>query len=187
MSLVSPPSSNGWTIPLSHFLRICILLVLTNTHICTQWPQNFLVLFDIWVFQIRKILCWFQICGNNWKKVHPEKVRSQILLQVSSIEEKLRFFTLFLAITFLLANFSHFSKQFWNQRKILRCFDTHIHILQRKSFYVIIALFQNFKARFARNSSKFWKTLKSLYPTTHTWLDFIKSMEPNISCLHGLL
>ncbi len=25
---------------LSHFLRICILLVLTYTHICTQWPQK---------------------------------------------------------------------------------------------------------------------------------------------------
>jgi hypothetical protein len=41
----------------------------------------------------------------------------------------------------LLANFSHFSQQFRNQHKILRCFDTHIHILQRKGFYVILALF----------------------------------------------
>ncbi len=80
------------------------------------------------------------------KKVHPEKVLCQTLLQVSSIEEeKLRFFKLFLPITFLLANFSHFSQQFRNQRKILRCSNTHIQILQRKSFYVILALFFNFK------------------------------------------
>jgi hypothetical protein len=61
------------------------------------------------------------------KKVHPEKIICQTLLQVGSKEEeKLQFFTLFLATTFLLANFSHFSQQFRNQHKILRCFDTHI-------------------------------------------------------------
>jgi hypothetical protein len=90
------------------------------------------------------------------EKVHPEKVLCQTLLQNSSIEEKiLLFFTLFLAITFLLANFSHFSQQFRNQRKIMRCFDTHIKILQRKSFYVILALFWKFKAQFARIGSTF--------------------------------
>jgi hypothetical protein len=67
------------------------------------------------------------------KKVHSEKVLCQTLLQVSSIEEEnLRFFTLFLAITFLLADFSHFSQQFRNQRKILRCFDTHISNFAKK-------------------------------------------------------
>ena len=76
--------------------------------------------FGIWVFKIRRILRWFQICENNWKKVHPETFICEILLQVSSIEEEnLWFFTLFLAVTFLLANFSHFSQQFRNQRKIL--------------------------------------------------------------------
>jgi hypothetical protein len=56
-------------------------------------------------------------------------------LQVSSIEEdKLQFFTLLLPVTFLLANFWHFSQHFRNQRKILSCFDTHIQILLRKSF-----------------------------------------------------
>ena len=106
------------------------------THICTQWPQIFFLLFfGIWVFKIRGILRWFQICGNNRKKIHPEKVLCQTLLQVSSIEEEnLWFFTLFLAVTFLLANFSHFSQQFRNQHKILRCVDTHIQILWRKSF-----------------------------------------------------
>jgi hypothetical protein len=73
---------------------------------------------------------------------NPEKVFCQTLLQVTSIEEeKLQFFTLFLAVTFLLANFSHFSQQFQNKRKILRCLDTHIQIFQRKSFYVILPLF----------------------------------------------
>jgi hypothetical protein len=46
-----------------------------------------------------------------------------------------------LAITFLLANLSHFSQQFRNQRKILRILDTYIQILQRKSFYVTLTLF----------------------------------------------
>ncbi len=93
----------------------------------------------------------------------------------------------FLAITYLLANFSHFSQQFRNQRKILRCFDTHIQILQRKSFYVILALFETLKPdsqETAQNLEKcvvlkkclritfytykplsFFLTSKSLYPT----------------------
>jgi hypothetical protein len=123
-------------------------------------PNFFLFFFGIWVFKICRILRWFQICGNNRKKIHPEKVICQTLLQVCSMEEEnIWFSTLFLAVTFLLANFSHFSQQFRNQHKILRCFDNHIQILQEKSFFfVILALFWNFKARFARNGSKFWKT-----------------------------
>ncbi len=66
------------------------------------------------------------------KKVYLEKVICQKLVQVSSIEEyNLRFCTLLLpvAVTFLLANFLHFSQQIPNQRKIVSCFDTHIQIL----------------------------------------------------------
>ncbi len=59
-----------------------------------------------------------------------EKVICQKLVQVSSTEEdKLQFFTLILLVTFLLANFLHFSQQIPNQRNILSCFDTHIQIL----------------------------------------------------------
>ena len=79
---------------------------------------KFFCSFLLWVFKIRRILRWFLICGNNRKKIHPEKVICQTLLQVSSIEEKnLWFFTLVLAVTFLLAIFSRFSQQFWNQHK----------------------------------------------------------------------
>jgi hypothetical protein len=75
------------------------------------------------------------------EKKSTHKKFCQTLLQVSIEEEKLQFFTPFLAITFLLANFSHFSQQFLYQRKILRCFDTHTQILQRKRFSVIKAFF----------------------------------------------
>jgi hypothetical protein len=34
-----------------------------------------------------------------------------------------------LPVTFLLANFLHFSQQFRNQRKILSFLDTHIQVL----------------------------------------------------------
>jgi hypothetical protein len=79
--------------------------------------------------QKRRILRRFQIRGNNLKKMYLEKVICQKLTQVSSIKEnKLQFCTLLLPITFLVANFLHFSQQFRNQRKILSCFDTHIHI-----------------------------------------------------------
>jgi hypothetical protein len=64
------------------------------------------------------------------------KVICQELLQVSSIEEdKLQLaHYVCLTITFLLAYFSHFSQQFQNQRKILRCFDTHIQICMKQRF-----------------------------------------------------
>jgi hypothetical protein len=63
--------------------------------------------------------------------VHLEKVICQNLLQISSIEEENpQFCTLFLHVTFLLANFSHFSQQFRNQRKILHFFETRIQIFR---------------------------------------------------------
>jgi hypothetical protein len=62
--------------------------------------------------------------------VYLEKVICQKLLQVSSREEyKLQFYTLLLPVTFLLANFLHFSQQFRNQCKILNFLDTHIQVL----------------------------------------------------------
>ncbi len=128
---------------LSHFLQICILLVLRNTNICTQLPQNFFSSFLAYEYsKYAEFYADFKSVEIIGKKNHLENVLCQILLQVSSIkEEKLRFFTLFLAITFLVANFSHFSQQFRNHHKILRCFDIHIQILQRKSFDVILTLF----------------------------------------------
>ncbi len=90
-------------------------------------PKIFYFFFCIWVFKIRRISRWFQIHGNNWKKVYQEKVICQKSLQVSSIEEeRLQIFTLLMPITFLLVNFSHFSQQFQNQCKILRILDIQI-------------------------------------------------------------
>jgi hypothetical protein len=94
------------------------------------------------------LICMYSMTPNFFSSFLPYDIRNtqkkffaKTLLKVSRIEgEKLQFFTLFLAITFLLANFSHISQQFRNQHKILRCFDTHIQILQRKSFYFILAL-----------------------------------------------
>ncbi len=140
-------------------------------------PKICLFFFGIWVFKIGRILRWLQICGTNWKKVHQEKVSCQILLQVSSLEgENLRFFTFFFAITFLLANFSHFSQQFQNQRKILRFLYPYSNFAKKKSFYVILALFWNFKARFARNGSKIWK--KVFYKSVLELLFTPKIREP---------
>ncbi len=77
-----------------------------NTHICTPWPQSYYFFFNIWVSKKRRILRWFQIRGNNLKKVYLEKVICQKLVQVSGIEgDKLQFCTLLLPVTFLLANF----------------------------------------------------------------------------------
>jgi hypothetical protein len=57
----------------------------------------------------------------------------------------------------LVANFSHFSQLFRNQRKLLRCFDTHIQILQRKSFNVILALFETLKPDSQETAQNFEK------------------------------
>ncbi len=73
----------------------------------------FYLFFNICVSKKRRILRWFQIRGNNLKKVYLEKCICQKLLQVSSREEyKLQFWTLLLSVTFLLANFLHFLKSF---------------------------------------------------------------------------
>jgi hypothetical protein len=60
----------------------------------------------------------------------------------------------FFPYMFLLADLSHFSQQFRNQRKIVHCFDSHIQICLEKVLRSV-ALFGNFKAQFARNGSKF--------------------------------
>ena len=52
------------------------------------------------VFQLVKPFLANLQFGNNWKKVNPEKVICQKLLQVSSIEEdKLQFCKLLLPVT----------------------------------------------------------------------------------------
>ncbi len=48
-------------------------------------PKFFYFFFNIWVSKERRILRWFQIRGNNLKKMYLEKVIYQKLLQVSSI------------------------------------------------------------------------------------------------------
>ncbi len=48
-----------------------------NTYICTQWTQKKLFIFCIWISKIRRILSWFQIHCNNWKRVHSEKLFSK--------------------------------------------------------------------------------------------------------------
>ena len=105
------------------------------SYMYSMTPKFFYFFFNIWVSKKLRILRWFQISGNNLKKVYLEKVICQKLVQFRSIEEdKLKFCTLLLPVTFLLANFLHFTQQIPNQRKILSCFDTHIQILWRKSF-----------------------------------------------------
>jgi hypothetical protein len=105
------------------------------SYMYSMTPNIFYFFFNIWVSKKRRILSWFQIRGNNLKKVYLEKVFCQKLRQVSSIEEaKLQFCKLLLPVTFLLANFLHFYQQIPNQRKILSCFDNHIQILWRKNF-----------------------------------------------------
>ena len=105
------------------------------SYMYSMTPKFSFFILNIWVSIKCRILLWFQIRGNNLKKMCLEKVIRQKLVQVSSIEEdKLQFCTLLLPVPFLLANFLHFSQQIPNQRKILSYFDTNIQILWRKSF-----------------------------------------------------
>ena len=105
------------------------------SYMYSMTSKFFYFFFNIWVSKKRRILRWFQIRGNNLKKVSLEKVICQKLVQVSSIEDyKLQFCTLLLPVTFLLANFLHFSQQFRNQRKILSCFDTIFKFCEEKVF-----------------------------------------------------
>ena len=103
------------------------------SYMYSMTPKFFYFFFNIWVSKNAKFLRWFQIRKNNLKKVYIEKVICQKLIQVSSIEEyKLQFCTLLLPVTFLLANFLHFSQQFQNQRKILRCFEKYSNFVKKK-------------------------------------------------------
>ncbi len=105
------------------------------SYMYSMTPKFFKFFFWTLLSKIRRISRWFQICGKNWKKVHPEKVICKKLLQISSIEEENpKICTLFLPVTFLLPCFLHFSQQFRNQRKILHYFDTHLQILRIISF-----------------------------------------------------
>ncbi len=71
--------------------------------------------------------------------------------------------------------------------------NTHIQIMQRKSFYVILALFWNFKARFARNSNSlknvFYKSVLELL-FTHinplTPFIFLKNIKIAVPYCAGL-
>jgi hypothetical protein len=57
----------------SHLVKP-FLLVPKNTHLCNQCPQNLLYSFFAYVSKIRRVLRWFQIRENTWKKLHPEKL-----------------------------------------------------------------------------------------------------------------
>ncbi len=77
--------------------------------------------------------------SNPWKvgKSAPRKRYLQKFLQILQS---------FLSVTFLLAKFSHFSQQFRNHRKILRCFDTHSNFVKK------IRLYQHFFETLKPNS-----------------------------------
>ncbi len=102
---------------LSHFLRICIILFPKHTHICmySMTPKFFYFFFNIWVSKKRRIFTLNSNPWNNLKKVY-----------LSREDYKLQFCTLLLPVTFLLANFLHFSQQFRNRLKIQSFLDTHI-------------------------------------------------------------
>ena len=105
------------------------------SYMYSMTPKFFYFFFNIWVSKKSRILRWFQIRGNNLKKVYLEKVICQKLLQVSSRKEyKLQFCTFPLPVTFLLANFLHFSQQFRNQRKILSFFGSPYSNFVKKKF-----------------------------------------------------
>ncbi len=95
-----------------------------------------------------------------------------------------------MAVTFLLANFSHFSQQFQTQHKILRCFDTHIQILKIKSFSVILALFETLKPN-SQEMAQFEKRVlqKCLRITFYTFkpvnpFHFLKKHQNRCTLLH---
>ncbi len=74
--------------------------------------------------------------------MHAEKVICLKLLQINSMEEEnLQLFTLFLPVTFLLANVLHFFQQFRNQRKI----------------FVLIPIFKFCEKKFLGHISTFLK------------------------------
>ncbi len=113
----------------SHFLRNCILIVPRNTHTVYVFNDPKFFYISFFAYEYQKCVAFYADFKSVKiiEKVHPEKVICLKLLQVSIIkEDKLQFCTLFLPKAFLWANLLYFSQQFWNQRKILRSFNTKI-------------------------------------------------------------
>jgi hypothetical protein len=75
----------------------------------------------------------FKLIYNPWKQLENSAPRKSYLPNTFASLKYRRGQTpilhTFLPVTFLLADFLHFSQQFPNRRKILSCFDTHIQIL----------------------------------------------------------
>jgi hypothetical protein len=74
---------------LSHFLRICILLVLTNmySNMYSMTPKSVSSFLGYEYSKYAEFYADFKSVEIFGKKIHPEKVLCQTLLQVSSIEE----------------------------------------------------------------------------------------------------
>ena len=126
------------------------------SYMYSMTPKFFYFFFSIWVSKKRRILHWFQIRGNNLKKVYLEKVICQKLLQVSSREEyKLQFCTLLLPVTFLWAIFCIFLNSFEISVKFWVLLIPILKFCEEK----VLALFWIFKALFARNGLKFLKNM----------------------------
>ncbi len=78
------------------------------SYMYSMTPKFFLFFFGIWVLKIRRILPWFQICGNNWKKAHLEKVLCQTLLQVRVLQGEPPNFRTFFGYNFFVSRFFTF-------------------------------------------------------------------------------
>ncbi len=115
--------------------------------ICTLWPQNLFISF--FTYDNKKT-------QNYAEKVYLKKVICQKFLQVSSMEEhKLQFCTLLLPITFLLAFFCIFLNSFEISVKFWVVLIPILKFCEKFFLKLILALFRNFKALFAKNGSKF--------------------------------
>ncbi len=104
---------------------------------------------------------------KEWKKVHPEKVICQNLLQISIEEENPQFCTLFLHVTFLLAKFLHFSQQFRKQRKILHFFIPIFKFGEYKVFRSYKHFFKALKPNSQETAQNFEKGV------LHSFLEFL--------------
>ncbi len=95
------------------FLRIFIFLFPNNTHICTQWPQKFLNSFSAYEYpKYAEFHADFKSVDIIEKSTPRKSYLPKTFASWLYRKDKIQFCTLFLPITFLLANFSHFFNSF---------------------------------------------------------------------------
>ncbi len=153
---------------------------------CAQWPPFFWFYFCSWVSKKHRILHWFQIRLNNWKKCTQKKLFARNFCEtvIEGDKHSPYYAQLFWSVTFLPTFLLYFSQRFWNQLEIMLIFGTQVQILIIKVLGPVSTLFKpksNSQAR-PQNIKTIWKKGLRIFFFLYTYIPvnsliFSKNMD----------